>query len=113
MPGRAGKEAVPIEGLQAKVTKLLAEVQQALFDNALAFREENTIDAETYDELREAVDGQFVRVYWCGDADEETRIKDETKATSRNFPLSHAGDTGPCIMCGKADCEKAVFARAY
>jgi len=75
MPGRPGKSFVPMQGLQQRVAKLLETVQQALYDRALAFREENTVDAATYDEVREAVDGKFVRAYWCGAPADEDRLK--------------------------------------
>ena len=51
---------------------------------------------------------------WCGDAACETKIKDETKATSRNLPLAGQPDPGPCIACGQqAEGPRWIFARAY
>jgi prolyl-tRNA synthetase len=113
MPGRPGKSFVPMQGLQQRVTELLETVQQALYDRALAFREENTVDAATYDEVREAVDGKFVRAYWCGDPADEDRLKEDTSATSRCFLLEGEVEPGVCAICGKPATEVAIFARAY
>jgi len=38
---------------------LLAEIQQALHDKALAFRKANTQDAKTYEDLKKAVETGF------------------------------------------------------
>ena len=51
IPGREGKSFVPMDGLGRRVNDMLETIQQALYDRALAFREENTVDATTYDEI--------------------------------------------------------------
>jgi prolyl-tRNA synthetase len=113
VPGREGKTFVPMAGLGARVADLLDTVQQALFDRALAFREENTVEAGNYDELREAVNGKFVRAYWCGDEEDEVKLKEDTSATSRCIPLDQDTAPGACAICGKPATYKAIFARAY
>jgi prolyl-tRNA synthetase len=113
LPGREGKTFVPISGLGACIAELLDTVQQALYDRALAFREENTVDASNYDELCEAVNGKFVRAYWCGDPLDEDKLKEDTSATSRCIPLDQDTEPGACAICGKPATYKAIFARAY
>jgi prolyl-tRNA synthetase len=113
VPGREGKAFAPMAGLGERVAELLDAVQQALFDQALAFRQENTVDASDYDELREAVNGKFVRAYWCGDAADEVKLKEDTSATSRCIPLDQDTAPGTCAICGKPATYKAIFARAY
>lgn len=113
MPGRPGKSFVPMAGLQQAVADLLGTVQQALYDRALAFREENTVDAAIYDEVRQAVDGKFVRAYWCGDPADEDKLKEDTSATSRCILLEGEIEPGVCAICGKPATERAIFARAY
>jgi prolyl-tRNA synthetase len=113
IPGREGKSFVPIEGLGERVGGLLNEVQQSLYDRALAFRESNTVDAADYGEIVEAVGDHFVRAYWCGDPEHEARLKEETSATNRCIPLEQEGVPGACAFCGKPATEKAIFARAY
>jgi prolyl-tRNA synthetase len=113
VPGREGKSFVPVEGLGARVEALLADIQQSLFDRALAFREAKTVDAATYGEIVAAVNDHFVRAYWCGDPEHEARLKDETSATNRCIPLDQEGTPGVCAFCGQPASEKAIFARAY
>jgi prolyl-tRNA synthetase len=113
IPGREGKTFVPMEGLRGQVGGMLDEIQSALFQRALAFRSENTVEARDYGEVVEAVGDRFVLAYWCGDPEHEARLKEETSATHRCSPLDQDGEAGTCAFCGKPAAEKALFARAY
>ena len=113
LPGKQGKSFVPQEGLKQKLESLLAEIQQALYDRALRFREEHTYEASTYDELRQGVEKGFVRGYWAGTREDEDKIQDETGATIRVLPLDQPSKPGKCVYTGKPAEKIAVFARAY
>ena len=112
-PGKEGKTFVDQHGIAGAVSALLAEIQQALFDRALAFRKANTHDPADYAEFKQAVEKGFAFSWWCGHADCEANIKEETKATMRCIPLEQPGGSGNCIHCGKLATEKAIFAKAY
>jgi prolyl-tRNA synthetase len=112
-PGKEGKISASLAGLTTTVQKLLTEIQQALHDKALAFRKSNTYDAKTYDELKKAVENGFAFSFWCGSADCEAKIKEETRATMRCIPLEQEGGSGKCVYCGQTASERAIFARAY
>jgi prolyl-tRNA synthetase len=113
VPGRAGKAFVPQEGLTSHVTQLLAEIQDALYQRALAFREEHTADVSSYDELKQQVERGFARCYWAGSNEDEKRIQDETRATIRCIPLEQPGVVGRCVYTGRETSQVAIFARAY
>jgi prolyl-tRNA synthetase len=112
-PGKEGKSFVPQEGLADAVKTMLAEIQQALFDRALAFRKSNTVEPKDYGEFKTAVERGFALAHWCGSEGCEGKIKEETKATMRCIPLEQSGEPGKCIFCGHASKEKAIFAKAY
>jgi prolyl-tRNA synthetase len=113
-PGREGKVSASLADLPQTIQRLLVEVQQSLHDKALAFRKANTHDAKTYDDLKKAVETGFAFSPWCGSADCEAKIKEETRATMRCIPLDQEGLTGgACVYCGKPAPERAIFARAY
>ena len=113
-PGREGKESVSVDALAQRLPVLLEEIQQALFQRAVRFREENTVHADSYDDLKQAVEQRkFVDAFWCGDPACENKIKDDTKATNRCMPLDQPGDSGPCIVCGRPGDAHWIFARAY
>ncbi len=83
------KSFVPMDGLPAHVAALLDEIQKALFQRALKFREEHTSRAANYDEFKSAMEGRpgFVIASWCGSEECEAQIKAETQATLRNIPF--------------------------
>ena len=112
-PGREGKVSASLAGLPATIERLLAEIQQSLHDKALAFRKSNTHDAKTYDDLKKAVENGFAYAFWCGSADCEAKIKEETRATMRCIPVEQEGGSGTCVYCGQPATTRAIFARAY
>jgi prolyl-tRNA synthetase len=112
-PGREGKISASLAGLPQTIQNLLNEVQQAMLDKAAAFLKSRTVDAKTYDDLKQAVETGFARAYWCGSEDCEAKIKEETRATMRCIPLEQSGGSGTCVYCGKSAPEQAIFARAY
>jgi prolyl-tRNA synthetase len=112
-PGREGKISAPLADLPQTIERLLVEIQQSLHDKALAFRKANTHDANTYDDLQKAVETGFAFSPWCGSADCEAKIKEQTRATMRCIPFDQPGNAGTCVYCGKPAAERAIFARAY
>ncbi len=112
-PGREGKAFVGRDNLAASAGKLLDEIHTALFDRALAFRKANTVETEDYGEFKLAVEKGFAFSHWCGSAECEEKIKEETKATMRCIPLDQSPSEGKCVYCAKPAREKAIFAKAY
>ena len=113
VPGREGKVSVPMSGLVDTVKEMLETVQSGLYQRALDFRKAHTYEPEDYEAFKEAVEDGFAYSWWCGEADCEETIKDETKATIRCIPLEQEEGTGECIHCGREAGERAIFARAY
>ncbi len=113
MPGREGKSFVPQAGLPDTVRQGLNSIQSALYERALKFRQDNTLDPEDYATFKIAVEKGFAYSFWCGSAQCEKNIKEDTKATLRCIPLEQTGGKGACICCGQPAEEKAYFAKAY
>jgi prolyl-tRNA synthetase len=112
-PGREGKSFVPQEGLAEHIDTLLDEIQQALYDRALRFRDEHLIDVTSYAEFQERIEGNFVRCYWDGTDDDEARVKEETKATIRVIPFDQPGAEGRCMLTDRPTRRQVIFAKAY
>jgi prolyl-tRNA synthetase len=109
------KSSLPMDGLAASVVQRLDEIQQALYDRALKFREEHTQRVSTYDEFKSVMEGRpgFVIAAWCGSGECEAQIKAETQATVRNIPFGSERVSRPCIKCGGNASVEAWFAKAY
>jgi prolyl-tRNA synthetase len=112
-PGKEGKSIASMDDIAGIVGNTLLEIQSALHAKALAFREAHTFEPANYDDFKTIVETGFARSYWCGNAECEAKIKEETKATIRCIPLEQKGGSGTCIFCGKPATEKGIFARAY
>jgi prolyl-tRNA synthetase len=113
-PGREGKTSAPRAGLADAVRRTLDEIQQALYDRALAFRDAHTHDPRDYAEFSAAVEDGFAISWWCGSHECEEKVKADTKATTRCIPLDQPeGGKGRCIVCGGEASAKAVFGKAY
>ena len=110
------KTSLPMDGLAGTIRTLLDEIQQALFDRAVKFRDDHTSRTESYDEFKSIMEGRpgFVIAPWCGDARCEADIKAETQATIRNIPRGYETAPGKmCIKCGRPATVMAWFAKAY
>jgi prolyl-tRNA synthetase len=112
-PGKEGKSFVPQSGLAGQVAEKLREVQAALFERALAFRQANTHEPESYEEFKQCLGNGWARVWWAGSREDEARVKEETKATIRCIPLEQEDGQGICIYTGNTATRRVIFARGY
>lgn len=110
-----GKRPLARAGLVEQLHAELDGFQKALFERALAFRDENTFEVAT---LQELVDhfrrrAGFVWAPWCESAECEARVKEETGGvTTRAYDPDQRIDA-PCLVCGRPARCPVAFARAY
>lgn len=109
------KQFVNQDDVATFVEQLLNDIQENLFNKAVAFRAENTTKVETYDEFKQVLDqkGGFILAHWDGTKETEEIIKEETKATIRCIPLDAIPEEGKCIITGKSSSQRVIFARSY
>ncbi len=109
------KKTVSFDGLASYIKDLLEEIQINIYNKALAFRNENIREANTWDEFVEILDTKagFVSAHWDGTAETEDKIKEQTKATIRCIPLDNKIESGSCILTGKPSAQRVLFAKAY
>lgn len=109
------KEVVSQDAVAEYIQKLLVDIQQNIYNRALAFREENTRFVDDYEEFKKVIaeKGGFIAAHWDGTKETEARIKEETKATVRCIPFNFPEEEGKCILTGKPSRQRALFAIAY
>ncbi|MCB0675219.1 MAG: proline--tRNA ligase [Saprospiraceae bacterium] len=109
------KSSVPLDGVADYVEKLLAEIQQNLYQRAYDYRTEHTTRVDSFEEFNEVLDGKggFVEAHWDGTTETELQIKELTKATIRCIPIDGEEEAGKCVLSGKPSKQRVVFARAY
>ncbi|PYE51197.1 proline--tRNA ligase [Deinococcus yavapaiensis] len=114
------KETVSRADVVAHMQARLERIQQALYDRALDFLEENTVTVDTYDDFKAAIEaGKWVRAFHCGDPESEKQIAEETKAKTRNVPMDDElfgePEEGVCVHTGKPSAygKRVIFGRQY
>jgi prolyl-tRNA synthetase len=109
------KRVVSLDGIAQYVESLLKDIQQSMFNKALAYRDEHITKADSWDEFVQLLDekGGFIAAHWDGTGETEDAIKEKTKATIRCIPLNNEAEAGQCILTGKPSTQRVLFARAY
>jgi prolyl-tRNA synthetase len=116
------KITASLDTIVETIQGLLTEIQESMFQKAVAFREANShLGVETLEELKAHIakseesntSAGWVLAGWCGDAECEAKVKEETKFTTRNIPFEAPAQKHTCITCGKEAKHTVWFARAY
>lgn len=110
------KETLSVEGIAEAIKHLLDDIQQNIYNKALAFRDANVEKCDSWDEFKEKIKtGKFLLCHWDGTAETEQKIKDETKATIRCIPIDSyvCEEKGVDIYSGKPSERRVVFAISY
>ena len=109
------KTSMPMEGLATAVANLLNEIQNNMFNKALAFRNENIRTVDNWDDFVKTLGEKtgFVSAHWDGTPETEEKIKEQTKATIRCIPLDNKQEEGKCVLTGNPSVQRVLFARAY
>ncbi|MGD2186818.1 MAG: proline--tRNA ligase [Desulfobacterales bacterium] len=117
------KSAYKRDQFVAEITRILDEMQETLFQRALTFRNEHTVEIEdkkTFYEYftpkhknKPEIHGGFSVSGWCGSEECESQIKEDLAVTIRCIPFESEHAKGRCICCGKPSESRVVFAKAY
>jgi len=108
------KQTATEEGIVDSIIDLLDQIQRNMYERALEFRKEHTLSVADYDSFKEKLEGNFILAPWCGSADCEARVKEETKATIRCIPFENQNsEKDKCLVCGKKSSSRVIFAKAY
>jgi prolyl-tRNA synthetase len=109
------KVSVPVAGIGARLQSELDSFQTRLYQRAMEFQRANTFELGTLDEVvahfRER--GGFVWANWCGDTDDEARIKAEAGGVTIRTIDEDAKVSGKCLVCGRSAKFRVSLAKAY
>ncbi len=108
------KSSQQFEGIATYIENLLADIQQNMYNKALAFRDSHIRKIDSWDDFLNAIEEPgFISAHWDGTSETEDKIKELTKATIRCIPLNNPQEDGLCVFSGKSSKERVIFARAY
>ena len=107
------KDTVDVKDANLFLVQTLDTIQSSLYNEALAFKKQNTFQANDYEEFKKIIEkGGFVECGWDGTEDTESKIKKDTNATIRCIPFEQKNNLN-CIYTQKPAKYSVIFAKAY
>lgn len=116
------KQGVERQQFVAEIARTLQDIQQSLFERAVAMREahthkiDNLADFQAFFTPQNAdqpeIHGGFALCHWVEDPAVAAHL-DKLKVTHRCIPLSGEAEPGTCIFTGRPSPRRVIFAKAY
>jgi prolyl-tRNA synthetase len=107
----------------ANIGKLLADIQQSLFNRALKLREQATVKIDGLAEFEKfftpkdaenpEIHGGLAYAHFVDNTPEMNEKLKDLKVTVRCIPIDAPEELGKCIFTGQPSTRRAVFAKAY
>lgn len=115
------KVSVPVDDVFEETSKsILKEIQSELYATASERLQTRTVKVSSYAQMKKILSeggdaSGFLLAPWKCDAGNEKKVKEETKATLRCYPLDGQEECigKACIFSGEPATHMAIFARAY
>ena len=110
--GKSGKSFIPMGGYVQAVGDTLKQIQENLLAKAAAFRDDHIFEVSDYETFKDVVENKgWALGWWYDDAENEAKVKEDTRATLRIF--APAKGEGTCFYSGKKTNKRAYFAKSY
>ncbi len=122
---RGHKEATSFtrEEFLEKIPSFLDEIQNALYQKALTFRNAHMKKIDTKEEFyayftsrnkdNPEIHGGFALCHWSGEESVEEQVKKDLNVTIRCIPLEGKEEEGICVISGKKSKRRVIFAKSY
>ncbi|MBU0536216.1 MAG: proline--tRNA ligase [Nanoarchaeota archaeon] len=108
------KDFIKLEELKERVKKELEQMQDDLFNKALKMKEDNTVNAESMQDLMKAINNKkLVKTNWCENPVCEEAIKDKTNGAKIICIPFDEKPKGKCVYCGKDSKHEVYVAKSY
>ncbi|MBS0621155.1 MAG: proline--tRNA ligase [Verrucomicrobia bacterium] len=101
----------------------LEEIQENLFQKALAFRDSHIHKIDSKEAFyafftpknseNPEIHGGFALTHWSGDPEIEEQLKKDLGVTIRCIPLDLPKEEGICPFTGKKSTQRVIYAKAY
>ncbi|MCL2689696.1 MAG: proline--tRNA ligase [Chitinispirillia bacterium] len=107
----------------SKVSEILEDIQNNLFERAKTFRDSNIKKIDTKEEFykfftpankdKPEVHGGFALCHWNGKSGVEEQVKKDLNVTIRCIPLDGEPESGKCVISGEDSVRRVIFAKSY
>ena len=106
---------VSLDNIEEVINEQLELLTKALYEKALANRQNRTYTATELDEFIKIAEEKngYIKAMWCESLECEMKLKELADVTSRCMPMEqeHIADT--CICCGKPAKKLVYWGKAY
>ena len=116
------RESISRDAFIGGLPEMLESIQGHLFDRALEFRTDNTVELRNESEFVDfftptnaavpELHGGFASMGFCCEPELEERLAKEHKVTVRCIPTETAAEEVPCAFTGKPG-KRVIFAKSY
>ncbi len=109
------KETISLDNLEAKVEKLMEDIQNNMYKMAEDNFKKRTFVAHDFEEYKKLFSEKegFAKIMWCGNVECEDKIKEENSTTIRCIPFEEDKFQDVCTICGKKAKHMVYTARQY
>jgi prolyl-tRNA synthetase len=118
------EKAFPVAAdVPATLPGLLQEIQDNLYNKALALREQHTVKIDDEKAFyafftpknpnKPEIHGGFALAHFNGSRAVEEKLKNDLKVTVRCIPHELDAEPGTCIFTGEPSRQRVIFAKAY
>ncbi len=109
------KIEIDIDKIPEKAEEILELIHQNMYNECKKRMEEKTTIAHNMEEFKNNMETNqgFVKSMWCGSAECEDKIREETGAKSRCMPFEQEKLDDKCVCCGKPADKMVVWGRQY
>ncbi len=106
------KDQISLDDIEIAVEKLLKDIQDNMYNQALENFNQSIVETNDYDEMVRAVNDKKVALcYHCGESDCESEIKQNTTIKTR--VIHSYDDNYKCIYCSKPSKYRVYFGKQY
>ena len=109
------KIEVDLDEIETKLSVILDDIQNNMYKMCLDRMNKKTSAAHNMEEFKNILENNqgFIKTMWCGDADCENKIHEETGAKSRCIPFEQEDLGDKCVYCGKKANKMVIWGRQY
>lgn len=106
---------VSLDQVCAKAEEILDKIQKDMYNTCLERMKQKTTIAHNMEEFKNNLETNqgFIKTMWCGSAECEEKIHDETGAKSRCMPFEKENLGDKCVYCGKHADKMVIWGRQY
>ena len=109
------KIEVEFKDVENKIEDILDLIQKNMYNICLERMKQKTSIAHNMEEFKTNLQNNqgLIKTMWCGSAECEEKIHDETGAKSRCMPFEQENLGNKCVYCGKEAHKMVIWARQY